>query len=65
MVLTAIGGEVPWRVLIHGAQTAQLPVAALGTSTVRREALVSHWPSARASGAGALPTTADLLEVDE
>ena len=49
VTLTAAGGEVPWRVLIDGALTARLPVASSGTSTDRREALVSHWPSARAS----------------
>src|SRR5439155_3317123 len=56
--LTDAGGEVPWRSLIDGAQTARLPVAALGTWTDRREALVSCWPSARASTDGALPTAA-------
>ena len=56
--LTVAGGEVPWRVLTDGALTAQLPVATRGTSTERREALVSSWPSARASDAGALPTSA-------
>jgi hypothetical protein len=56
-ILTAADGEVPWRLLTDGALTARLPVAAQGTSTDRREALVSCWPSARASVVGALPTT--------
>jgi hypothetical protein len=63
--LTVAGGEVPWRVLTDGALTARLPVAARGTSTERREALVSCWPSARASDAGALPTSAGTKEDDQ
>ena len=63
--LTVAGGEVPWRVLIDGALTAQLPVATQGTSTDRREALVSCWPSTRASAAGALPATAGIPEDDQ
>jgi hypothetical protein len=63
--LTVAGGEVPWRVLTDGALTAQLPVATRGTSTERREALVSSWPSARASDAGALPTSAGTTEDDQ
>ena len=63
--LTVAGGEVPWRVLTDGALTAQLPVATRGTSTERREALVSCWPSARASDAGALPTSAGNTEDDQ
>jgi hypothetical protein len=55
--LTAPDGEVPWRLLTDGALTAQLPVAAEGISTDRREALVSCSASARASALGALPTT--------
>jgi hypothetical protein len=65
LMLTAAGGEVPWRLLIDGAQVARLPVAALGTSTDRREALVSCWPSARASELGALPTAAGTTEDDQ
>jgi hypothetical protein len=65
MTLTAAGGEVPWRSLIDGALTAQLPVAAQGTSTDRREALVSCWPSARASAVGALPAAAGTTEDDQ
>jgi hypothetical protein len=57
--LTVVGGEVPWRMLTDGALTARLPIAARGTSTERREALVSNWPSARASAKGALPASAD------
>jgi hypothetical protein len=64
-VLTATGGEVPWRVLTDGALRAQLPVATPGTSTQRREALVSSWPSARASDAGALPTSAGNRKDDQ
>jgi hypothetical protein len=63
--LTVAGGEVPWRVLIDGALRARLPVAAQGTSTDRREALVSRWPSDRASTLGALPTAAGLTEDDQ
>jgi hypothetical protein len=63
--LTTIGGEVPWRVLIDGALAAQLPVATQDTSTERREALVSCWPSARASTLGALPASADTPEDDQ
>jgi hypothetical protein len=63
--LTVAGGEVPWRVLTDGALTAQLPVATRGTSTERREALVSRWPSARASDAGALPTSAGTTKDDQ
>jgi hypothetical protein len=63
--LTAAGGEVPWRVLIDGALRARLPVAAQGTSTDRREALVSCWPSTRASAVGALPATAGTTEDDQ
>jgi hypothetical protein len=36
-----------------------------GTSTERREALVSCWPSARASATGALPTSADNRKDDQ
>ena len=64
-ILTAAGDEVPWRLLIDGALRARLPVAAQGTSTDRREALVSRWPSARASNAGALPTAAGTTEDDQ
>ena len=63
--LTDVGGEVPWRVLTDGALTAQLPVVAQGTSTERREALVSSWPSERASAAGALPPFADTKKDDQ
>jgi hypothetical protein len=63
--LTVAGGEVPWRSLTDGALTAQLPVAAQGTSTDRREALVSSWPSERASDLGALPTAAGTQEDDQ
>jgi hypothetical protein len=44
---------------------AQLPAATRGTSTERREALVSSWPSARASALGALPTSADNTKDDQ
>ena len=57
--------EVPWRVLIDGALRVRLPVAAQGTATDRREALVSYWPSARTSDAGALPTAAGIPEDDQ
>jgi hypothetical protein len=63
--LTVVGGEIPWRLLTDGALTAQLPVATRGTSTERREALVSCWPSARASELGALPTSADNTKDDQ
>jgi hypothetical protein len=63
--LTVAGGEVPWRVLTDGALPARLPVATRGTSTERREALVSSWPSARASDTGALPTSAGTTEDDQ
>jgi hypothetical protein len=63
--LTVAGGEVPWRVLTDGALMAQLPVATRGTSTEHREALVSYWPSARASDAGALPASAGIQEDDQ
>jgi hypothetical protein len=63
--LTCVGGEVPWRVLTDGALTARLPVATRGTSTERREALVSCWPSTRASAGGALPASADTKEDDQ
>jgi hypothetical protein len=63
--LTVAGGEVPWRVLTDGALTAQLPVATRGTSTERREALVSCWPSNRASERGALPASAGTTEDDQ
>ena len=65
MILTAAGGEVPWRVLIDGALRARLPVAAQGTSTDRREALVSLWPSTRASAFGALPAAAGTTKDDQ
>jgi hypothetical protein len=64
-MLTAAGDEVPWQVLIDGALRARLPVAAQGTSTDRREALVSRWPSKRASAEGALPTAAGDTEDDQ
>jgi hypothetical protein len=63
--LTVAGGEVPWWSLTDGALTAQLPVATEGTSTERREALVSCWPSARASELGALPASAGTQEDDQ
>jgi hypothetical protein len=63
--LTIAGGEVPWRSLTDGALTAQLPVAAQGTSTERREAPVSCGPSARASNRGALPAPAGTQEDDQ
>jgi hypothetical protein len=63
--LTVAGDEVPRRVLTDGALKAQLFVATQGTSTDRREALVSCWPSARASAAGALPTTAGTQKDDQ
>lgn len=63
--LTDAGGEVPWWSLIDGALKAQLPVATQGTSTDRREALVSCWPSHRASALGALPTAAGTTEDDQ
>jgi hypothetical protein len=53
--LTVAGGEVPWWALTDDALTAQLPVATQGTSTKRREALVTCWPSQRASDVGAPP----------
>ena len=65
VMLTAAGGEVPWRVLIDGALRARLPVAAQGTSTDRREALVSLWPSTRASAFGALPAAAGTTKDDQ
>jgi hypothetical protein len=52
-------------VLIDGALTVRLPVAAQGTSTDRREALVLCWPSARASDVGAALTTVGNTEDDQ
>jgi hypothetical protein len=62
VALTAFGGEVPWRVLADGAQAAQPPVVAQGTSTERREAQVSCRPAHPASDGGALPPSADTKE---
>jgi hypothetical protein len=45
--------------------TARLPVATQGTSTERRKAPVSSWPSARASADGGLPTPAGNTEDDQ
>jgi hypothetical protein len=59
------GGEVPWWSLTDGARKARLPVATRGTSTERRDALVSSWRSARASDAGAVPAPAGTQEDDQ
>jgi hypothetical protein len=63
--LTVAGGEVPWRMLTDSALTTQLRVATQGTSTDRREALVSSRPSARARDSGARPTSAGTQEDDQ
>jgi hypothetical protein len=63
--LPVAGDEVPWRGLIDGALTAQVPVAARGTSTDHRETQLSRWPSARARRAGVLPVTAGTPEDDQ
>jgi hypothetical protein len=59
------GGEVPWWSLTDGAPAARLHVATQGTSTERREALVSCWPSARASRVGAFPAPAGTKEDEQ
>jgi hypothetical protein len=63
--LTGADGEVPSRLLTDGALMARLPVAAQGTSTNRRETLVSSWPSARASEIGVLPATVGNTKDDQ
>jgi hypothetical protein len=63
--LTGTGGEVPWWSLANGALKARLPAATQGTSMERREALISSWPSARASDPGALPASAGPKEEDQ
>jgi hypothetical protein len=63
--LTVAGEEVPWRGLIDGALTAQVPVAARGTSPDHRETPLSRWPSTRARLAGVLPVTAGNPEDDQ
>jgi hypothetical protein len=63
--LTIVGSEVPWRMLTDGALTRNSLLPLLGTSTERREALVSKRPSARASAKGALPASADNPKLDQ
>ena len=64
--LKEIPGDIdPSRSLTDGALMARLPVATRGASTERREALVSCWPSERASDGGALPASAGTQEDDQ
>ena len=62
--LHSAGSEVAWPVRRVGSLEARLPVTIRATPPDRRQALVSHSPSERASALGALPTTVDTEQVE-